>query len=79
MKLKVTHIEKRKYVLSTKLDYEILEKCEQLEKLNLDNNDKAFVKFARTQLERDWRTPLLKKLNVVLRKYENGKDSATED
>ena len=73
MKFKVTHAEKGKYVLSTKLDYEILEKCKQLEKLSLDSNDKAFVKFARTQLEKNWRTPLLKKLNEVLRKYENAK------
>ena len=73
MKLKVTRIEKGKYVLSVKLDYEILEKCKQLEKLILDSSDKAFVRFARTQLEKDWRTPLLKKLNNVLRKYENGK------
>lgn len=69
MKLKVTRSEKGKYILSTKLDYEILEKCKQLEKLSLDSNDKAFVKFARTQLEKDWRTPLLKKLNDTLKKY----------
>ena len=73
MKFEVTRSEKRKYVLSIKLDYEILEKCKQLEKLSLDNNDKAFVRFARTQLEKDWRTPLLKKLNDIFRKYENDK------
>lgn len=67
--LKVTSAEKKKYVLSTNTDFEILAKCKQLEKLKLLKEDRNLVKFIKTQLEYDWRKPLLKTLNHLLKKY----------
>ncbi len=58
------------YKLPEKKDHEILAKCEKLESLNLKNEDKILVGFIKTQLEDDWRTPLLKRLDQMLRKYE---------
>ncbi len=66
---KATPVEKKKYILSTNADYEILEKVKQLEKLKLINHDRKIVKLIRTQLEREWRKHLLKKLNEMLKKY----------
>lgn len=61
--------EKKKYVLSTDADFEILAKCKILEKQKLAPEDKQFVKFLKTQLEADWRKPLLKTLDKLLEKY----------
>lgn len=58
-----------KYVLDEKRDLDILYKCKKLEKLNISKSDRRFVKFLKTQLEEDWRKPLIKKLNALLRKY----------
>jgi len=69
-RFKVTTSEKKKYVLSTDVDFEILAKCKQLEKLKLTKEDRVLVKLIKTQLERDWRNSLLKTLNKLLRKYE---------
>lgn len=54
-KLKVKASDKKRYNLSTDLDYEILGKIYQLEKKNLSSKDKVIVKLIRTQLERNWR------------------------
>lgn len=67
--LKATSAEKKKYALPTKADFEILAKCKKLEKLKLASHDKFFVKFIKTQLEKNWRKPLLKELNKLLKKY----------
>ncbi len=69
---KATTTEKKKYVLPTKTDFEILAKCKQLEKLSLTKRDKFLVKFIKTQLEKDWRKPLLRELNRLLRRSKNG-------
>ena len=61
---------KKKYVLSTDIDYQILEKIKLLEKKNLKKEDAVFVKFIRSQLEREWRKPLLKMLDRLLSKYD---------
>jgi len=66
----LTKQEKRKYVLADKQDYEILAKIHQLEKLSLSTEDKEFINFIRTQLEKDWRTPILEILNKLLKKYQ---------
>lgn len=66
---KITPTEKKKYVLSTDADFEILDRCKQLEKLKLTKEDKFLVKLIKTQLEDDWRKPLLKTLNQLLKKY----------
>jgi len=66
---KVTLTEKKKYVLSTDSDFEILAKCKQLEKLRLTKEDRFLIEFIKTQLESNWRKPLLKTLNRLLKKY----------
>jgi len=68
-KIKISPNEKKKYVLSTDFDFEILEKCKKLEKLKLNKNDKFLIKFIKTQLEDDWRTPLINQLNKLMQKY----------
>ena len=65
----VTESEKNKYVLKTEQDYEILTKIKQLEKKKLSSEDKKLVAFLRTQLEEDWRTPLIRFLDALLKKY----------
>ncbi|MEW6295177.1 MAG: hypothetical protein AB1467_02675 [Candidatus Diapherotrites archaeon] len=67
---KVSPIEKRKYVLSLDKDFEILGKCKKLEKIKLSKEDRSLIKFIKTQLERDWRKSLIKKINQLLKKYE---------
>ncbi|MBS3132576.1 hypothetical protein J4470_00405 [Candidatus Woesearchaeota archaeon] len=68
-KLKLTSAEKKKYLLPTKADFEILDKCKQLEKSGLTKYDRFLANFIKTQLEKDWRKTLLKELNRLLRKY----------
>lgn len=68
-RLKVGKNEKKRYVLSTDQDYEILGKIRELEQKNLSVQDKKFVAFLRTQLEHDWRSPFIKILNKLLEKY----------
>lgn len=64
-----TSSDKRKYVLPEERDFEILDKCKRLEKINLTKEDKYLVNFIKTQLIDDWRKPLLKELNLLLKKY----------
>lgn len=66
---KVTAKEKKRYVLSTDDDFEILAKCKQLEKLKLTKEDRFLVRLIKTQLEDDWRKTLLKAANLLLKKY----------
>jgi len=72
-KYKPTRSETKKYILSKNTDIEILIKCNQLEKTKLTKEDKFIIKLIKTQLENDWRKPLLKTLNKLLKKYK--KDS----
>jgi len=67
-KIKISEREKRKYILSTNKDFEILDKIHQLEKRELSPEDRRFIKFIRTQLVLDWRTPMIKLLNKLLKK-----------
>ena len=67
--LKVTIAEKKKYVLSTNTDFEILAKCKKLEKLKLTKEDRFLIKIIKAQLETDWRKSLLNTLNKLLKKY----------
>jgi hypothetical protein len=66
---KITPVEKKRYVLSTDRDFEILGKCKELEKKKLAKRDRKLVECIKTQLTLDWRTPLLKVLNELLKKY----------
>jgi len=60
---------KNKYVLTTKIDLEILNLCKKLLKLNLRKNDKDLVLLIKTQLEKDWRKHLIIKLEKLVKKY----------
>jgi len=66
-KIKFKKEDLEKYALKTKQDFEILEKIYQLEEGDLDKNDEKLVKFIRTQLEDDWRTPIVKLLDQMLK------------
>ncbi|MBI5003114.1 hypothetical protein HZC31_07040 [Candidatus Woesearchaeota archaeon] len=60
--------ERKKYVLATQKDIEILEKCKELEKRKLTKEEEKLVKLIKTQLEEDWRTPLRKAVDKLLKK-----------
>lgn len=68
-KFKINPRDKKKLVLEEKRDYEILEKIYQLERKKLNKKQRELVKFLKTQLEDDWRRPLLRFLNKLLKKY----------
>ncbi|MFW6173462.1 MAG: hypothetical protein ACOC5T_06950 [Elusimicrobiota bacterium] len=63
--------EAEKYVLSIDKDFEILNKCNNLESLDLEKKDKEIVQLIKSQLKHDWRKPLSEKLEELLEKYEN--------
>lgn len=67
--LRVKEKDKKEYVLSTNPDYEILEKIYRLEERKLSKRDKELARLIRTQLRHDWRSPLIKELNQLLKKY----------
>jgi len=66
---RVTLSEKKKYVLWRSSDLDILSFCKILEKTNLKKNDKQLVKLIKSQLESDWRKPLIKTLKKIMRNY----------
>ncbi len=66
---KVKKKDKEQCVLSVDPDFEILEKVYSLEKKNLSVGDFQVVKLIKSQLRHDWRTPLIKELNKLLKKY----------
>lgn len=65
----LTTAEKRRYVMSTDKDYEILKKVKCLEKLKLRKEEKILIQLIKTQLELEWRKYLLKTLNNILKRY----------
>ncbi len=64
----ITKADKKKYALVTKLDSEILIRIKKLEKKKLSKEDKRMLKFIKTQLEYDWRKPLIKELEKIEKK-----------
>ncbi len=66
---KVKPTDKKRYVLGEKRDYLILDKIYKLEKQKLSPDEKKMLKLIRTQLEADWRKPLLKTLEKMTIKY----------
>ena len=66
---KITKSERKKYVLSTGMDFEILQQCKNLEKMKLKSEDRILVEHFKSQLEYDWRRPLLKTLKIISKKY----------
>ncbi|OGM15856.1 hypothetical protein A2V56_05390 [Candidatus Woesebacteria bacterium RBG_19FT_COMBO_42_9] len=65
----VTEEEKRRYIFDELGDFQILDLCRKLEKLNLSISDRKVVEMAKTQLEDDWRAPLLAYLQKLLTEY----------
>ncbi|MDP2944675.1 MAG: hypothetical protein Q8N57_03895 [bacterium] len=67
--LKINERDKKRYVLSEERDYIILKKIYQLEKYKLSITKKGILNLIRTQLEHDWRKPLIKFLDGMIKKY----------
>lgn len=67
--MKANNYEKKNYILNDKYDLVILSKIKKLEKKKLNKQDKITLKLIRTQLKKDWRSPLIKYLNKLLKKY----------
>lgn len=61
-----TKYERKKYVLKTAKDIEILEKCKLLEKKRLTKQERTLVKLIKAQLEDNWRKSLIKIVNKLL-------------
>jgi hypothetical protein len=67
--IKIEAKDKKRYVLKNERDYKILEIVYDLEKYKLSPEDKKLLNLIRTQLEDDWRKPLLKFLYALEKKY----------
>lgn len=70
MSSSITPQDKKKYVLKTERDVDILLLCKQLEKKKLSQKDRATVKLIKSQLIDDWRKPLEQELNKLTKKYQ---------
>ncbi|MBI4058960.1 hypothetical protein HY404_01835 [Candidatus Microgenomates bacterium] len=68
-KYSITKQEEKGYVLPNEEDYEILSLVKTLESRKLPENDREIVELIKTQLEAEWRQPLLDKLKQLLQKY----------
>ena len=67
--MKISPEEKKKYLLLTEKDFEILEKIKKAECIpDLSNREKMILEFLKTQLEKDWRTPVIKFLEKIMRR-----------
>ena len=66
---KVTKADSKKYLLSVDRDFKILSICKALEKMKIRKGDAELIKLIKSQLEEDWRSPLLKKLKEIKRRY----------
>ncbi len=60
-----------KYVMSVDDDYEIMNLISKLENKKLSKSDREVIKLLKTQLEHDWRLPLKKFLEKLLKQYNN--------
>jgi|SRR3989344_4634189 len=61
--------DKKKYVLSTDDDFEILRIVKEIEMKELSPTDKLITELIKSQLEHDWRLPLLRQLRMIQKKY----------
>ncbi len=58
--MKLSPEERKRYILPTEKDSEILEKIKDAEGLpDLSGREKMILEFLKTQLEKDWRTPII--------------------
>ena len=69
MKYVPTLAERKKYVLSTKKDIYMLATCKELESKILSPEDKRLCRLIKSQLEEDWRKPLIKIIKDIAKKY----------
>lgn len=67
--MKITNYEKKNYVLNSEENLKILSIIKKLEKRGLNKKDKEILKLSRTQLKKDWQTPLITYLNKLTKKY----------
>lgn len=72
-KFKIKAQDRRQYILSDPKNLLILQKVYQLEDCKLSEEDRKLILFVRTQLKRDWQTPVIVFLNKLLKKYKNSK------
>ena len=70
-KVNVKKTDKKKLLLEEDRDYEILEKIYLLEKKKLTKDQKELVRFLKSQLQDDWRKPLLRFVNELIKKLDN--------
>lgn len=66
---RLTQFERKKYLLSTDADFDILAGCRQLERLKPAPEDRRLVRLIKAQLEHEWRKSLLKALASLRLKY----------
>ena len=66
---KITAKDKENYSLREKEDYIILGDIKNLEKMKMTARDKEIIRLIKTQLRKDWRTPLIKELRKIAKRY----------
>ena len=64
-KIIITKADLKKYALVKEKDIQILKQIKQLEQKNLDKVDLRMLKFIKSQLERDWRKPLIGEIKKI--------------
>ena len=71
---KIKSSDKKRYSMATNEDYEILGKIYRLEAKPISKHDHDLIQLIRTQLEHHWRTPIIKFLDKLLKKYHENRD-----
>lgn len=69
----ISNQEKKKYPLLNKKDKEILELIHDLEELNLSEIELFLTLWTRTQLEYEWRKPLIDVLKLIKKNSKKSK------
>ena len=59
---------KQKYALKLKIDLDTFIRIKKLENKKLNKEDKRMLRFIKSQLEYDWRKPLIKELDKIEKK-----------
>ncbi|MFA5134416.1 MAG: hypothetical protein WC505_01355 [Patescibacteria group bacterium] len=67
--LAITRRDRTRYVLKTKRDEEILLACKGQEQKQLPPSIRRQIRFIKSQLRDNWRTPLEKELKQIARLY----------
>ena len=61
----ITKKEKQHYLMPEKRDFKILTLIHELEETDLSDQEEFLISWTRTQLEKDWRDPLLNILKLL--------------